>query len=331
MNLSLLLNAFRLDVLLWALGGVVLLALLSWPVLYLIIARIVYVRVLRRGEKDNAWNRDPSCNDAEHVEMFAEGMKWHEQHKDKKTDVHIVRDGLNLYGEYYDFGFERCVMILSGRTESLNYGYYFAKPYVAAGCNVLVVDPRAHGWSDGEFNTCGFEESKDALAWVKYIHDEFGVRSVLFHGICIGSAGALYALTSDECPDYVEGMVAEGMFATFSESMKNHLIERKKPVFMLNGMIDLWMRHYTGHSMKFGPIDVIHKLYKPILMLHSREDEYSVPKYAQKLYDKAASEEKRLVWFEHGRHSLLRYTDTDKYDASIEQFVAECFQNDKVA
>ena len=30
---------------------------------------------------------------------------------DKKTDVHIVRDGINLYGEFYNFGSDKCVMI----------------------------------------------------------------------------------------------------------------------------------------------------------------------------------------------------------------------------
>lgn len=322
--------AFNLNIFLWVLGGVLLSGLIMWPVMYLITANIVYKKVMYRKDKTQ-WSREVSANDAEHVAMYGEGMEWHSLNVDKKTDVHIVRDGLNLYGEYYNFGFGRCAIILSGRTESLNYGYYFAKPYVASGYNVLFVDPRAHGLSDGEFNTAGFEESKDALAWAAHIHDNFGVKSIIFHGICIGSAAAMFAITSDQCPDYIEGMVAEGMFANFSESMKNHLIERKKPVFMLNGMIDTWMKHYTGHSMKYGPINVINKMNKPLLMLHSKEDLYSVPEYAKKLYDGAPSKAKRLVWFDHGRHSLLRFTDTPKYDKAIEQFIADYFDCEKAA
>ena len=314
---------FNYAILAWVLGGIVLFGLVSWIVMFAFIGRWVYLGNMRRKDKDSWCRGKPSCDEPEQIAMYNEGMEWHRANVDKKHDVHIVNNGANLYGEYYDFGFKRSVIVLSGRTESLEYGYYFAAPYQKAGFNVLVIDPRAHGLSDGEFNTAGFEESKDALAWAALLHDEFGVQSVIFHSICIGAAGGMFAITSDSCPDYVEGMVAEGMFPNFSESMKNHLIEKKKPVFLLNDMIDAWMKHYTGHSGKFGPLDVIDKTTKPLLMLHSKEDLYSTPEYAQKLYDKSTSEPKKLVWFEHGRHSMLRITDTAKYDQAIVDFVTE--------
>ena len=38
--------------------------------------------------------------------------------------------------------------------------------------------------------------------------------------------------------------------------------------------------------------------------------------------ERAGSEKKSLVWFDRGRHSMLRITDTDLYDRSIEAFLA---------
>ena len=149
---------------------------------------------------------------------------------------------------------------------------------------------------------------------------------MLYHGNCIGCATAIYALTSEDCPDCVEGLVAEGMFANFGESMKNHLIERKKPIFMLYGMINFWMKHYTGHTMDVGPINFIEKMNKPLLMLHSREDAYSTPQYAQRLYDLAPSANKEIVWFEHGKHSMLRVTNTERYDEAIKRFITYNFE-----
>jgi alpha-beta hydrolase superfamily lysophospholipase len=257
------------------------------------------------------------------MEMDAMGMAWAETNRHAVKEVHVTRDGVDLYGEYYDFGHKRAVMILSGRTESLRYGYYFAIPYAAAGWNILVVDPRAHGRSGGEFNTVGFEESRDDIAWVKHLRDAHGVEQVVFHGICIGAAGGMLALTSEDCPDTVCGMVTEGMFPNFGESMKNHLIERKKPVKTFYPLINAWMKHYTGHSMNKGPIDVIHKMDIPLLMLHSREDRYSTPEYAQRLFDLEGTSDKRLVWFPVGRHSMLRITDTERYDTAVKEFVKQ--------
>lgn len=294
--------------------------LLLWIVSFFVASYIVYNKTLRRKDK-NQWSRDiPSDISHDSVEMYKIGLDWSKENASFKEDVHIINNGLNLYGEYYNFGKERCVIILSGRTECLKYGYYFAIPY-SKKCNVLVIDPRAHGLSDGEFNTIGFEESKDIIEWVNFIVNEKKIKSIIFHGICIGAAGGMLALTSEECPDCIEGFVTEGMFPNFKESMKNHLIERKKPATIITYLINKLMIHYTGHSMDFGPIDVIHKMNKPLLMLHSREDLYSTPEYAQKLYELAGSEKKKIVWFEKGKHSFLRITDTKKYDESINDFL----------
>ena len=58
-------------------------------------------------------------------------------------------------------------------------------------------------------------------------------------------------------------------------------------------------------------------------MLHSKEDKSSLPEDAQKLYDLAGTKKKQLVWFEKGKHSMIRITDTEKYDSAIANFLKE--------
>ncbi len=289
-----------------------------------ILAHILYTMHLKRTRTDK-WTRGCSSDEPEQIEMYNIGLEWSNANLQYKKDLHIVNEGLNLYGEYYDFGYEKALIFIAGRTEGLGYGYYFARPYPECGFNVLTIDPRAHGESDGKYNTLGYEEHKDVIAWAKLLHDEHSVKSIVLHGICIGSSCALMTLVSENCPDYIEGMIAEGMYPCFSESFKNHMIELKKPIFPALQMVDMWMRFYTGHSMMKGNIDIIDKLSKPILMLHSKEDLYSLPEDAQKLYDKISHENKELVWFEHGAHSKLRPTDTEKYDTSIKKFLNKYF------
>lgn len=280
----------------------------------------IYYNTFMRQDKDH-WGRTVSIITDETLRMDAEGLKWQEQHNIYKNDVHIINDGFNLYGEYYDMGYDRAVIILSGRTESLRYGYYFAKPYSNSGYNVLVIDSRCHGYSDGKYLTLGFEESKDDLAWAKFLHTEFGVQSIVFHGICMGAAGGLLAITSPDCPEYIKGIVTEGMYANFGESMKNHLIERKKLLFPVMQCIDHWFKKFTGHSMRRGPIDRMPTMNKPILMIQSKMDKYSTASNAVKMFQMCPSQEKKLVLFEEGAHSMLRLTDTELYDTEVTAFL----------
>lgn len=287
-------------------------------------AYLIYTLTLKRKDKDS-WSRENPALEGRQVEMDAIGQQWHEEHAQYKKDVQIERGGLKFYGEYYDFGYDRAVMILSGRTESLRYGYYFARPYEELGFNVLVFDSRGHGYSDGEFNTVGFEESLDDIEWVRYLEREHGVRGVLFHGICIGAAGGVLAITNEDCPDCVMGIVTEGMFTRFAESMRNHIVERKRNFWPVVHFVDFWMKHFTGHSMKRGPIDRIGDMKLPILMLQSRVDKYSTPGNAQKLFDACGSENKEIVYFDVGGHSLIRINNTEKYDCAIKNFVVKNF------
>ena len=285
----------------------------------------IFCETLLRKSKDH-WSRElPEDAEPQQAEMYRIGVEWQKKHAAFKRDVHIVNEGFNLYGEYYDMGYDRAVMVLSGRTESLIYGYYFAIPYSAAGFNVLVVDPRGHGLSDGKYNTVGFDESRDALAWVRFLNTKLGVKDVVFHGICIGAATGMYALTSKDCPDCVKGIVTEGMFATFAHSMVNHFKEKKRNFPSLLFFTNLWFKHYTSHSMKKGPIHCIDRLGVPLLMIQSKKDKYSTPDNAARLFEKCGSAEKEIVYFEEGNHSMLRITDTEKYDGAIENFINKYF------
>ena len=310
-------------VFLWVVGALVLPGVAIWIISYFVASKQVYLQTLKRATKDS-WGRDyPSEAEERTVKMYQEGKAWADKNVKYKKDVHIENNGLNLYGEYYDFGADKCVFVLSGRTEALRYCYYFAIPYAECGFNVLAVDPRAHGLSDGEYNTVGFEESKDAVAWTKFLKENFGIKHVILHGICIGAAGGVLAIANEDCPDIVDGIVTEGMFVNFAESVKNHLIEKKKPVFIMLDLISNQMVKYTGHSMKVGPIDFIDKMNKPLLMLHSKEDKYSKADKAVELFEKAGTDKKRIVWFEKGDHSMLRITDTQRYDGAIKEFIKE--------
>ena len=113
--------------------------------------------------------------------MFDLGMDWARENEARKRPVSIENEGLKLAGEYFDFGHKRCAIIFPGRTESLCYSYYFAQPYAEAGCNILVVDSRAHGLSEGKYNYCGTREWSDVIAWSRFAHDRLQRRGAARH------------------------------------------------------------------------------------------------------------------------------------------------------
>ena len=287
------------------------------------IAKKVYEDQLVRTSP-NKWGRVCAFPDnKEQVAMWDAGIAWMEQNRRRLTEVSIKSDGFQLYGEYFDFGSDRCIIILPGRCESLIYSYYFAPPYEKAGFNVLVIDTRCHGKSEGTYNTIGVKERRDVLNWAAYVHETFGNKEVYMHGICIGTASGLYALTDPACPDYLCGLVTEGCFTSFRETFKQHMIAIKKPLFPVLDEVMLLINKYTETNVyKDKPISAIKKL-KPdcrVLFLYGEQDVFSLPKKSQLLFDTCSSKNKKLVWFQEGSHSHLRINNTAKYDQAIIDF-----------
>lgn len=289
----------------------------GYPIL---VGYILFSIMLKRSSPEK-WGRTCSSDNPEQLEMYAQGMDWHADHVSYAREVDIVNEGMHLYGEFYDQGSDRTVMIMPGRSDSMCASYFFAEPYWENGYNVFVYDPRSHGKSDGKYNTVGFEEHKDLMAWMEFLRQNCHTQSVVLHGICVGTCSGLLALESGKCPVTVRALVTEGIFSTFYESFKNHMIERKKPRFLILPCVDIWLRLHTGHSMRYGPEQVLPKISTPLLMLHCRQDPYSLPHTAQELFDASASENKQLVWFPEGNHSRLRMADRVRYDAAITEFL----------
>ncbi|MBP5444891.1 MAG: alpha/beta fold hydrolase [Acholeplasmatales bacterium] len=301
--------------------GVLLLIFIMIFVPPFFIALKVFKKELVRTDKSK-WNRECSAPDnEEQLRMHNTGLEWAEPYKDSIKEVKIVNEGLNLYGEFFDFKSNKTAILLQGRTESLLYCYYYAKPYKDLGYNILVVDSRAHGLSDGIYNCVGLKEYKDIIAWAKYIHDEFSQEEIIIHGICIGASTALYA--SYYGPDYIKGVVTDGMYINFYETFKNHMIVDHRPIFPFLREIAFIMRLKAHVNIKKGPLNLIDKYEKPILFLYSKEDKFSLPAKSEILYNKCKSNKKKIVWFDHGAHSHIRINNLEKYDESIKEFLKE--------
>ena len=301
------------------LGSLIVLISILFP---FILSYILYAIHMVRTSKDK-WNRNSSSLDnKEQLDMWNDGLDYIKNYQDKIKEVHIVNDKLNLYGEYVDIGADRAVIILGGRCECLYYAYHYAKPYLENNCNVLVIDQRAHGKSDGKINTVGFKESKDLLAWAKLLHDTYNNKQIIIHGTCIGGATGIHALASKDCPSYINKIIVDGIFRTYYESFKLHMIDQGRPLWpCLDLTFVIYKLIAKIDAKKQGPITLMDKITQDILFVSSLTDKYVSKESILELYDKCASKNKEYVFLDKGNHSHLRINQEETYDKIITDFI----------
>lgn len=309
-------------ILLIVIGGLLISGLIFSIFFTFYVAKQVYLHTLVRRTKDE-WGRVCSAPDnEEQVLMWDEGLKWGKQNKDKMIEVSIKsEDGLTLVGEFFDFRHQKTAVILSGRCECLWYGYYYALPYQEAGYNILVIDSRGHGNSEGKYSTAGILEGKDASLWMKMLNEKYHQKTFVLHCICIGGSTGLIAAKTPFGKEHVTKIVLDGGFISFKESYKRHYLAKGHALFPVYYEVWYWFKHYTGVSVKESyPLKFINEVNVPILFIYSKKDIFSLPEKGQMLID-AYKGEKVVKWFDEGNHSHVRVKNMKEYDETIINFV----------
>ena len=285
------------------------------------IAKKQYTNMFIRENKDK-WARGNSApENAEHTVMFETGMKWGNENASYMHEIEVTSfDGLKMKGEYFDFGNDKAAIIMAGRAETCKYCYYFADLYQKNNYNIIVVDPRATGLSEGKTTGAGILEGKDLNAWIDLVHERFHIDHFVIHGICIGSVAAIY-VASEHNP-YVDCIVLEGPFISFYNVLCQRTRNLGKPSFPVCLQMGLLFKKIAGINIFSNtPIKAIRNVEVPQLMICGRQDVSSLPKYFDRINDASGSKRKQMVWFDEGAHSHLRIRNLEAYDKAVTDFI----------
>jgi pimeloyl-ACP methyl ester carboxylesterase len=315
----------------WAIAGIYAAAILA-AVCVLVFLLLVFLIFINTSYRSPLKKRTRECTqkkDEAQMLMFAEGVEWSQKYKDKTEQLQIVSDGLNLYGEYINFGFDKCAIILQGRSESLLYSYYFAEVYANNGHNIFVVDFRAHGLSDGKYQTGGIKESDDLILWIKLINERFNIADFTIHGICIGGAAAVftYIKLKNEGNGLIKRIVADGLFKSYYELFKNHSMAFKGPmppaVIRPVNYVVFFLLFILAKVRPFKetPIKYMKDIDIPILFIWSAMDKFCIKPNSEELFEACASEHKEVCFFPKGRHTHVRASQKTEYDGLIDKFL----------
>lgn len=244
-------------------------------------------------------------------------------------DIFITsQDGLKLHGTFFPFeGSKKVVICFHGYTsEGLNDYSTLALFYRSHGFNLMIVDERAHGRSEGTYIGFGCLDRKDAVLWIeemiKYLGEEV---EILLHGDSMG--GATVLMTAGLfLPSQVKAIVSDCAFTSawevFQSVLKNsyHL-----PAFPILHTANEMVKKKAGYGLKdCNAKEEVAKTKLPILFLHGKADTFVPCSMAQELYH-ACTGPKKLVLIEGAGHVESCYRDATVFEGAIEEFIFPYF------
>ena len=272
---------------------VVLLILAGWILFSLAAGIIVYLSALTTNhaalepkKMTKAESRSAlvaHTNDRKMMDPLNEAKaRWEENRVKHLFDELTIRafDGLRLTGFYWKAkkaAGENTVILIHGMMDSSAGMGYLAERYHELGWNVLSIDQRSHGESEGTKRTMGINEAKDISAWVEEIVVLYSATRIYIHGVSMGAAATLfYAARSDGVPSVVRGVIADSSYASYVFIFKKLLYQAIRNRFIVWSITlgaSLGCFIYTGiRFQSIRPDKSIQKIQIPVLLFHGQQD-----------------------------------------------------------
>ena len=109
---------------------------------------------------------------AKYKDIFNEGLKYIDSLECERLYIKSF-DGLKLAASYYNNDSENTILLFHGYRSDGKFDFAcVVKYYIELGLNVLVVDQRANGESEGRLTTFGIKERRDVVSWTNFINDK---------------------------------------------------------------------------------------------------------------------------------------------------------------
>jgi dipeptidyl aminopeptidase/acylaminoacyl peptidase len=231
------------------------------------------------------------------------------------------RDGIRLHG-----------LLMAGRPGYpvllLCHGYFksVAEPFELAcelnrlGYQVLLIDFRACGLSDGRFTTLGYREVLDVLGAVDYLRLRLGDLPIGVLGISMGAVAAIMAAA--ECP-HIKALVIDSAYADLESAIGKNLADYLRlPLLVPLGWASIrlgeWISH--GNVAAVRAVDYVGRLApRPLLLIHGELDDYLSSDHRQRLFD--AADEPKELWLAPGSgHAMARLDHPGEYVQRVQAF-----------
>lgn len=275
-----------------------------------------------KGAKENG---PPKLEGTPYECYKEEIIRLYRQIRDRECEFVRIqsRDGLTLSGRYYhvrdnaplDIGFHgyrsaAFVDFAGGSEMSFSMGH-----------NLLLVDQRAHGKSEGRTISFGIREREDLLCWAEYAVSRFGADTkILLYGVSMGAATVLMAADLP-LPENVKGIVADCPYVSPLDIILHVGRSNPLPQWLIRPFVILGAAVFGGFDLRHT--DAVHAVQDtkvPILILHGEADNF-VP---CSMSEKAALANPELVerhTFPGAGHALSYLSDPERYQVLVARFV----------
>ena len=246
-----------------------------------------------------------------------------------KEAVVTSYDGLRLFGKCYIASADAPWLIMlhgyrSGAGRDFCGGLKFG---IDSGFNVLLVDQRAHGKSEGKCLTFGIKERYDCLTWINYVISQAGGScKIALYGMSMGAATVLMAAGS-ELPKNVVCIVADCGYTSPKAIIKKVIREMHYPIFPTYALVRLGGMLFGGFDIEeYSAVQAMEKCDIPVLFIHGDDDRFVPCDMGRENHRHCRADGKKLLIVPNAGHGMSYMSDKRAYLGTVSEFLKSALE-----
>ena len=189
---------------------------------------------------------------------------------------------------------------------------------IKLGYNVILIDERAHGQSQGHSITFGVRETKDVVGWVNYARNRFGENiELVLVGISMG--GATVLMSADKVGK--AKIIADCPYSSPRIMLQQTIRAMGLPVRIFYPLVNLSSILFAHTNLnKISPYDSIKNTTNPVLIIHGGSDSV-VPNWISNDLYLEYPDKIQYELFPGADHGMSYLIDKPRYQKVIVDFL----------
>ncbi len=247
----------------------------------------------------------------------------------RKTLTTVSHDGLTLYADLIEHEDPKATIIMfhGYRSTGPNDFSCATEFYYSLGFNLLIVDQRAHGRSEGKYIGFGALERFDCQKWSEVVYERYGKKlPIIITGISMGASTVLMA-SNLKLPKNLIAIIADCGFTSPSEII-GHVIRQTYhiPPYIILPAMSIWSKILAGYS--FNQISTCETLKRntiPVLFIHGEADDFVPCDMTRRAFDTCSSE-KEAIYVEGAGHGESYIFEMERCQNTLKSFIEKQFE-----
>lgn len=237
-------------------------------------------------------------------------------------------DGLRLQGYYRTVqNADRVIIAAHGWHASPKYDFKYQRDiFEKLHCNVLYIDERSHGKSEGKYIGFGVLERYDILRWAEFAKTKLcGALPLYVIGVSMGATSTMMALELG-LSKWADGVIADCGFSSpidiWLHNVKNQKWIDRDLFSVLCFKRCQKLAGYKGDEARTPK--AVKNCDIPILFIHGLLDDFVPPFMTMEAFESCKYEYKRLFTVEGAKHARSCKVDPKGYEKQLDELFSFC-------